>query len=187
MCGVNMNGKCKGSTFERNVAKILTKWVSGKEKPYIFWRSPSSGSLATLSAAEDVSGDIIAIREEGKFFTKVFSIETKDGYPEADFWKYFKTVKNNEIDDFWKQCQGDAQKAGKKGMLIFHKKRQNILVAIDIGMVSFLERFVTLPNGLALYNSRTPSPMFFEMEKFFTIVKPEHIKEWINEAGRIHI
>ena len=43
-----MGGKAKGSAFEREVCKMLNVWLTGKEKPYVFWRSPSSGALATI-------------------------------------------------------------------------------------------------------------------------------------------
>ena len=39
----------KGPEFEREIAKYLTKWASGKTKPYWYWRLLGSGSVATLS------------------------------------------------------------------------------------------------------------------------------------------
>ena len=38
----------KGGDNERNVSKFLTKWLTGKEKPYMFWRQDASGGLATV-------------------------------------------------------------------------------------------------------------------------------------------
>lgn len=71
-------GKAKGNAGERLVCKILTKFVSGQEKPYAFWRSANSGGLATvLGMHDDLSGDIIALRDEGKPITNNFSLEIK--------------------------------------------------------------------------------------------------------------
>jgi len=173
------NGKAKGSIFERDIAKILTVWVSGSERPYLFWRSPSSGVLQTISREkENTSGDIISLAPEADFLTDVFSIEAKNGYPGADFWKHFKNVKHNEIEDFWKQCLRDAEKAGKKGMLIFKKKGKNILLAIDVDVSKILSNIVDIPKSLILnYKTNLLTLVFFDMEEFFNKVKPEHIKK----------
>ena len=49
----------KGGDFERQVSKTLTKWLSGREKPYLFWRMPGSGGLATIHEENvGLSGDI---------------------------------------------------------------------------------------------------------------------------------
>jgi hypothetical protein len=71
------NGKAKGSGWEREIAKFFTIWVTGNEKPYCYWRTPSSGALNTISNADSVSGDIVSIRPEGKFLTKSFTIDVK--------------------------------------------------------------------------------------------------------------
>ena len=74
-------GKQKGGDFERKVCRLLTKWITGKEKPEIFWRTPSSGAKATqdhrASHESDHHGDIMAIDEKGFWFTDYFLIECK--------------------------------------------------------------------------------------------------------------
>ena len=32
----------KGGDFEREIAKTLTVWLTGKEKPYMYWRMPEA-------------------------------------------------------------------------------------------------------------------------------------------------
>lgn len=161
------NGKAKGSAWEREIAKALTMWVTGKEKPYVFWRSPSSGALATISQSLDTSGDIIAIRPEGKFLTDIYSIEAKNGYPAASFDKHLKKTKNNDIESFWKQCVSDAEKAGKMPMLIFKKKGCQPIVGIiaDVGNLKYISlKFITLP-----------TVRFYDFYNFLESVKPENI------------
>lgn len=170
-----VNGKSKGSEYERQICKYLTKWISGMEKPYIFWRSPSSGSLATLGGSPDTSGDIIAIKDDGKWFTNIFSVELKNGYPDADFHKHFKDTKSNIIEDFWCQCITDAKLKNKKAMLIFKKKGLNSIVGIGEDVFNQLKSF---PNKyIKIKFNDTPSIIFFDFEKFFEINKPDDIKK----------
>lgn len=175
-----INGKAKGSGWERDISKFLTKWLTGQAKPYVFWRTPSSGALNTISQADSVSGDIVSIRPEGKWLTDIFSIEVKTGYPQADFFKHFKDC-NDEIKDFWVQCQNDAKKANKYGMLIFKKKGHKAIVGICNNMQSYLNDMFDLHliNSIQMRfaDDNVPSVNFFDMEKFFDMVKPDLIKK----------
>jgi len=76
------NSKAKGSSFEREIAKFFTNWLTGQSKEYYFWRSPSSGAVSTISQANgEISGDIIALKPEGGVLTGKWSVEIKTGYP----------------------------------------------------------------------------------------------------------
>ena len=172
-------GKAKGSGYEREIAKFLTKWITGSEKPYCFWRSPSSGALATISAAMDASGDIIPIRDEGKFLTNLFSIEIKTGYPHADFFQHFKDMKNDVIKAFWIQCCTDAKKADKYPMLIFKKSGLKPIIGINsITRAELSDGYTILPKSMMIvYDDGTQSIIFYDMESFFKVVTPEHIRK----------
>jgi len=171
------NGKRKGSNFEREIAKTLSVWVNGESKPYVFWRSPSSGSLATIAESMDASGDLIALRPEGKFLTDRFSIELKTGYEDVDFMKHFKDNKNNIIEDFWKQCIRDARKANKYGMLIFRKKGYQPIIGIELIVNSLIKEVCNLPKSLVLlFENDTPAIVFYDFNQFFEKVKPEMIQ-----------
>jgi hypothetical protein len=108
-------GKKIGNAGERLVCKILTKWLTGKDKPYVFWRSANSGGLATtLGMYDDLSGDIISVRPEGKIITDHFSLEIKTGYDDTNIDKCLKNNKTENLKSFWIQCCSDAQNANKK-------------------------------------------------------------------------
>lgn len=171
-------GKAKGSGYEREIAKFLTVWITGIEKPYLFWRSPSSGALCTIANADSVSGDIIPIRDEGKFLTNVFSVEVKTGYPKADFFQHFKGLKNDIIKDFWLQCCLDADKAKKYPMLIFKKSGLKPIVGINNTVRAELSDYVELPKSLmVIYDDNTQSINFYDMNVFFGVVTPDIIKK----------
>ncbi len=172
------NGKAKGSEFEREICKYLSVWINGIEKPYIFWRSPSSGALATIAESMDASGDIIALRPEGKFLTDRFSLELKNGYPDADFEKHFKDTKNNTIEDFWKQCTRDARKVKKWSMLIFKKKGCQTIIGIE-SLISLLYfKDINLKSITLTFDKKDnlPSIIFYDFKQFFNTVTPKMIE-----------
>jgi hypothetical protein len=169
-------GKGKGSLWERDVAKTLTKWLTGTEKPYVWWRAPGSGAIATISEEnKELSGDIIALRPEGAFLTDKFSIECKVGYPNSSFHKHLKGVKNDEIRLFWEQACNDADRADKLPMLIYKKKQYNAL----IGVPRITQKLLEIPSikmSWGDYND-LPECHFFDMEEFLNTITPEDIKD----------
>jgi hypothetical protein len=169
----------KGGSFEREIAKYLTKWLTGKEKPYVYWRTPSSGGMATISEAnKEISGDIIALRIEGAFLTDRFSVELKTGYPKASFHQHLKDNKNFEIENFWKQCLRDAERASKYPMLMYRKLGFPIILGIDEDIREKILYHIQLPKRIVLcFETETPDVNFYDMESFFKLVTPEIIKK----------
>jgi hypothetical protein len=167
----------KGSNWERDIAKFLTKWASGKEKPYVFWRAPGSGSMATLSEEnKEISGDIVALRIEGAFLTDKYSIEAKNGYPNANFHKHLKSNKNDEIKSFWEQCCRDAFNANKRPLLILRKKGYNAIVGISCNEI--INKIKDLNSiSMAFENEYLPSVCFFDMKSFFDRITPDDIRK----------
>ena len=170
----------KGGDFEREIAKYLTKWASGKSKPYWYWRLLGSGSVATLSEAnKELSGDLHALKPEACFLTDRFSIECKTGYPNTRFHQHFKGIKTFHIREFWKQTVRDAERAMKYPMLIYRRKGMKPIVGIDLIVyhnVGFkLQRcgFISLGN----FEDDIPPIWFYDMEDFFKTISPDDIKE----------
>lgn len=121
----------KGGEFERQISKYLTKWFTGKDKPYAFWRTPGSGSLCTIHEENvELSGDIRSIIPEANFLTSVFNIELKTGYPGTSFWQHFSDTKTFKIREFWEQSVRDGRKANKLPMVIYRKKGKKPLMGM---------------------------------------------------------
>ena len=172
----------KGGDFERVVSKTFTKWLTGTEKPYKYWRMPGSGGLATIhEECSDLSGDIRALSTDAEFLTDCFSIECKTGYPSTSFWQHFKKVKNFNIKEFWRQCVNDALKAEKRPMLIYRKKGKQIIVGVCLADKIVLER---ISDGLAAASSLSlkfeydelPPITFYDFSDFIEFIKPTHIE-----------
>jgi len=172
------NGKAKGSSWERDIARLFTKWITGVEKPYLFWRSPASGGLGTIKTAENVSGDIIAIKPEGEFLTRLFSIEAKTGYPHACLFKHLRPVKNDEVEQFWNQCITGAREDNKSGMLIFKKKGNQPIIGIERSVYDQLVDLTReMPKCILLnYTNGLPDLVLMDLAEFLVKVTPDIIK-----------
>lgn len=172
----------KGSEWERNICKFLSKWIQGTEKPYIFWRGHGSGGMFTTSDAvgEAFSGDVYSVRKEGYFFTDRFVIEAKNGYKSASFDKHFKYNKSDPLKEFWTQVSNDSKKSDKMPMLIYKKKGLptpwlgiNPIVYDKLKIHLRGLRFMHVGWGMESLDDI----WFFEMKEFFDSITPEIIKE----------
>jgi hypothetical protein len=160
------NGKKIGSAFERDIARFLTYWVSGQKEKLHFWRSPGSGAVATISKHMNVSGDIVGLTPEAELVTNTFSIELKKGYPDTNFFQYFKKCGFN-IEGFWKQCCNDATKSGKEPLLIYKKP------PAIVGVGEFLD--IDIPHMTLEFDSLETLKLY-EMKAFFDTFTYEDLK-----------
>ena len=169
----------KGGENERNVSKFLTKWLTGVVKPYMFWRQDASGGIATMHIENShMTGDICSIHPDSRFFTDIFSIECKTGYPSTSFWQHFTTAKFG-IEEFWEQALNDAKKANKYPMLIYRKKGRKQIVGIDKYVQEKLKDKIKDLNHIVI-SWKEGSPyidcVLYDMEDFFKRVDPDDIR-----------
>ena len=167
------NGKGKGSSWERDIARFLSKWMSGQDKELYFWRSPGSGAVATINLGNKaISGDLIPLKPEAAKFADVFSIECKNGYPGADPFKCIMSTKGDDLRDFWVQACRDADRAEKLPMLIFKKKgvRGNPFVGVcDRGLKRF--KVDDLESLSLNFSKLLPVLHMFDLDKFFSTIE----------------
>mgnify|MGYP003115837549 FL=1 len=121
-----VNSRAKGSTFERQIAKILNDRLGTTE----FSRTPGSGAFATTHSLPDhlkIYGDLITPQNFK------YCLECKKGYNNQNLYSLY-----NHSSDFWKfieQCQKDSEKCGKIPMVIFKQDRQPTLAIIPSNVV----------------------------------------------------
>lgn len=116
-------GNKKGSPFEREISGFLSKWWTGQDKKRIFWRSASSGGMATNASqlTRYQHGDITAIDPIGLPFLDLFTIELKKGYPDTVFDLLLKT-KNNVWKTWIPKAEHDRKQNKSKFFMIIHKQ-----------------------------------------------------------------
>ena len=172
----------KGSDFEREICKYLSKWIQGTEKPYIFWRGRGSGAMFTLdeNAGDDFAGDIYLIRPEGKFFADTWATECKNGYPKTSIDYHLKNNKSDGIKDFWTQCCESATKTNRNPLLIYRKKGiKPIFVGIDeyvyIKLRDYIKKFRFIHIN---YPETELSDLYMVgIDDFFDAITPNIVKE----------
>lgn len=177
----------KGGDFERDRAKFLTKWLIGKTKPYMFWRMPASGGLATIhEECAGLAGDIRSLHPDAEFLTDCFCIECKTGYPRTSFWQFFKKIKNFPIEQFWIQTCNES--GDKLPMLIYRKKGNKPIVGLEGNALSELCEITRIDELRCIElrwgeKSELTPVCFFDMNDFFSMVEPDDIKEMGHQLG----
>ena len=135
----NGGSKDKGSGFEILISRKLTSWVTGSERPEIFWKTAGSGSKATMSAKygheTKMHGDIMAIDPKGEFFTETFFVECKF-YKTFDLFDLLEWKGN--LYNFWIKCRDESKKADKRPLLIFKRNRGTIYTVIKYDVVDLM-------------------------------------------------
>src|SRR5690348_956214 len=97
-----MNGKNKGSSFERGLCKTLSLWWTSGERDDIFWRTSNSGGRATFRNRRNNKttihcGDICAIDPLGESLLRLVVIEAKKGYNKYTLMDMLDSPKNAAI------------------------------------------------------------------------------------------
>src|ERR1043166_5512869 len=132
---IMVNGKAKGSGFEREVCKALSKWVSKGKRQDIFWRSAMSGGRATVQHAKGISirqaGDICAVAPEGHVLTDRWFLECKHVKNLAI--QSFLLYGTGALANFWKVAQQQARQHRKSPMIIARQNHLPIIVVTYIG------------------------------------------------------
>ena len=122
------NPGAKGSQFERDMCRRLTKWMTGEEKPEVVWRSSTSGAKATMEhkagRRSHMGGDIVAIHPKGQWLTEMFSLEFKNRKSFGSLPLLF--LNRAAVLDWWDQCVSDAKAQGKIPWMIFKENRSKI-------------------------------------------------------------
>jgi hypothetical protein len=131
------NGKQKGASFEREICKKLSLWVSNGEREDCFWRSAMSGGRATVAAKggkrlSAQAGDITAIDPIGNALTDLFIIECKH-YKSLDFPALIYNSKG-VLSKFWTKLKGEAELHKKYPLMIARENgRPTIVISNPLG------------------------------------------------------
>lgn len=167
----------KGSSFEREVCCLLSKWWTGGKRDDIFYRSNSSGGRFTArkKSGKDTAyqgGDVTFTDPSGEPLIKEWNIELKSGYGKnkkilaakgkvvkvQSRWDVLDLIDSSQketvIEKMWNQCSRDAHATNRKPVLIFRRNGRRICIAIERTYFSYLsDYFGSVDNVLML-----PSP-----------------------------
>ncbi len=130
-----VNGKSKGSEFERVISKKLSLWWTDNERSDVFWRTSNSGGRHTIRKRKgeetyNQSGDICSIDPIGQPFSDKIYLECKS-YKSINIWSLF-TGKGLLV-DWWNRANEIAKEEGKKVFLITKENSRPVLLFTNIG------------------------------------------------------
>lgn len=134
-------GKAKGSSFEREICKLLSLWITRNARDDVLWRSAMSGGRATVHAKRGkqmahVAGDICSVHPAGVPFVDKFYVELKTyrdlKIPQLLF------AGGGTLAEFWDETVTLAAANRKLPMLIFKQNQYAPMVGLNaLGLEEF--------------------------------------------------
>lgn len=140
-----VNGKQKGSAYERQICVKLSRWVSAGKNDDLFWRSAMSGGRATVSAKSgkklnNQAGDICAVGPKGFILTATHYLECKF-YKDLDLESFFLKGQG-KLAAFWVEATKQAALHSKTPLLI---AKQNRCSSLLVAPPNALQRLLSSP------------------------------------------
>jgi hypothetical protein len=129
-------GKQKGGSFEREICKKLSLWISNNERDDLYWRSAMSGGRASVQFKKGKInktqlGDISSIDSEGEILTNNWVVECKS-YKNlhVDSLIFGKPIKDS-IYGYWNTLYNLCVQTNKRPLLIAKQNGKPTLMLID--------------------------------------------------------
>lgn len=180
-----MGKSSKGSQFERQFAKDLSRWWTHDERDDVFWRSSNSGGRATNRRKSGIdtfmqAGDIAATDPIGLPLLQVITFELKRGYSATTIAEVFDKQPNHK-DTKWERFVSQAIESSKTNgshswMLVTRRDRRCPLVWFPGRLAAALRR-AGVPKPMIEYRYRIGLVCGMTLEDWFTSVSPEDVME----------
>jgi len=177
--------KRKGSDFERDVAKILSRWWAPdlyKKGELVFWRTHASGAASHISSKQ--LGDITYINECGRPLLDLFVIECK----RTRRFNLFGVIagdKSVPLLGWLRKLRVEAGESGRYGLLVFKLDRYPIMCAVDVYVSKKLCYLKSQLNGKKILRLYKPYPFdFYLFSDFLSIVDRDTILECLNSCKK---
>lgn len=191
---IGKTSKSKGSQFERDVCKQLSKWWTGGKRDDIFYRTGGSGGMATNRARKGAqtansAGDIGYLDSDGEDLLKLFTFELKKGYPDVTLQRLIDTnpqkpSSSNFLGWVNQAIESAAQSGSDSWMIIHSPPRRKVLVYMQGSVLVQLTGGETIEGPYILIkNSGTEclDPIVvITFEQFLNIVTRTNVEEFVS-------
>ena len=145
-------GANRGSSFEREVSKILSLWWSQGERDDLIWRTNASGARATQrqKSGKDTRyqfGDLTFTDDKAKPLFERLSMECKTGYSTKtktgiSRWDILDILDSKQKEPvfikMWKQAMRDAELSRREPVLIFRRNNKAPCIAFKYSLLSII-------------------------------------------------
>ncbi len=171
----------KGSQWERDFAKQLSKWWSDGKDEYIFSRrSGSGGSKRDQNGWSEASGDIHLDKPEGMPLISTFSFECKFIQDfTANYWKAFTGQVDRELLAFWQQTVNSAAPYPLRKLMLVIKTNNRKPICITNAL--FIKERVQV---YSVFELGGVSVVSFPLGEFFCRVLPLHIMDFHSRSTK---
>lgn len=132
-------GSSKGSSFEREICKLLSLWWTSGERDDIFWRTAGSGGRATNRMKRGMStsgayGDLTFVDPIGADLLKLFCFELKRGYGQwcvLDLIDKKPGSRASTAELFWQQATKSCEDARACYPVVIFRRDQKVSVVMS--------------------------------------------------------
>lgn len=129
--------KGKGSGYEREICKLLSRWWTNGERDDIFWRATQSGGRATQRAKTGRKtagsyGDIAAIDPSGGPLLEIMTIELKRGRSHgciSDVLDTNSKARVRKFEESLQQAITSHKQAGSLGWMLIYRRDCKVSMA----------------------------------------------------------
>lgn len=128
-------GKEKGNSFEWDIARKISLWLTGGEDKSQLIRSVMSGGHAGLRSqfakkAENQVGDLAPNGPQGEWFRNTFGIECKNYKADPDWWHAI-TSECWIVEGWWKKINEECSPNNLQPLLIMKRNGRPVVVMMD--------------------------------------------------------
>ena len=143
---MKLNSKGKGNSFERDISKKLSLWISSGKRKDLMYRTHSSGGRYTQNKKMGntiycQAGDITSTHPDSKWFVENFIIETK-AYKSYDFTSILKNNDSDILKNWWNKLSEECVFENKNELLIMKFNDKPILAAINENIYNKLKNLI---------------------------------------------
>lgn len=193
-------GKGKGSSFEREMCKVLSLWWSKGRRDDIYWRTAGSGARAKVRSKTKQTtfgqyGDIQATDPIGQPLIDLCTIELKRGYSTSTFADLLEPPTRDDskpgiFENFILQATMDSKNAKTPyWMLIVKRNRREAFVLIPSPFHDMLQKYHAVfwmsPKvkiKCSFTNGRIRVLFGTTLSNFLAVVKPKTILQICNDT-----
>lgn len=176
-------GKAKGASFERDICRQLSLWVSGGKHEDVFWRSAMSGGRSTVAHAKGKrlaaqAGDISCIHPAGNKFISLFFCECKF-YADLNYTGLMTGTGN--LVNFWCEASKVAKKYEKLPFMIAKQNRLRTTICLGAEGAGYLH----IPTSMTILIAPTLNLHIYDAEQFFSTIEPPSKRSRLDPEGGI--
>lgn len=148
-----INSKNKGNSFEREISKKLSVWLTNGERDDVLWRTQSSGGRFTQRKAkgktlENQSGDITSTHPASYLFSSTFHIECK-AYKDINIFGLLND--SSKLNEWWIKAIEESKQSEKLPILIVKQNNKKVLFICNNELLDKITMFFNEPPRLSTW------------------------------------